>query len=502
MRLLLLLVLLLAPAAPQARAAELELGWVGRAAWESNIFRTSNNEESDFSGATGPQVRLRERSRAFDLDVSYRVLYEEFLDTRGVGAFEHHASAYGAWRATPRDSFSLTDNFTRSDTLIQLFEAGVTGIVTGERVDDRQTITRNSVSGEYRRQLGELSELRLTLENTAYWPEEQETRSDSLSSTAALDLTRLLSPRQRAGAGFAVTRQDFAGTDFSNESGTTFLSVYGIWSYEITRTLSFATSIGPRLAIPDDLEDSSPARTIAVVNNRPVIAASCPPTGTPGVVGPARACLLRSAVLVDPTSIPLADFDFPEGREQPDETLGFFGRVSLSKRWEHVTTSLSYQRSASSSSGLGASTDLDVLSWRTDWHPRRAWRLSALAAWERQQSASEIPFNDSLVSATGVTLFVDAQGRLVDAPVPGGQTITGAGRTIGQRTLDLVDNAIDVNTMRVLLSAQHDLTRRLTVSGTALWWRQQSEGEFQADDVVSDVRIELSLTWRFAPIDL
>jgi len=507
-RLVLASALVLACAAARARAVELELGWTGRVGWDSNVFRTSDHEESDFTGATGPDVRIRERTRAFDLGVQYRMFYEEFAQERGLGNFEHYLTTDGTWRATARDTFTFDQSFTQTDSLIQLAETGVTGLAGGQLVANRETIQRNSAGVGYTRQLSPLWELAVNADNINYWYEEP-ARSDSRSTSGSADVTHLLTPRQRVGGGVAFTRQDFEDTSFTNGSGTSFAQVYGLWTWEVSETLSFATSAGPRLAIPDDLEDTAPAQSVPLLGvgnglGLAVNPATCP-AFRPGLVRfDSRTCgpVGGPLVLVRGTSVRMRDFDFLVSRDQPGENLGFFGRLSLSKRWDQVTTTLSYERSASTASGLATSTDLDVVSLRTDWRPRRRWRVTGIASWERQVSASEIPLNELLLSTTPVTLYVDAQGRLVEAPVAGGQTIAGAAQTVGLRTSELVDNAIDIQSTRLELRLQHDITPRISLGGFAFWWREESKGDFQSDDVITGGRVELSLTWRFAPIDL
>jgi hypothetical protein len=207
-------------------------------------------------------------------------------------------------------------------------------------------------------------------------------------------------------------------------------------------------------------------------------------------------------VRVNPSSVAIRDFEFLDSREEPGENLGFFGGLSLSKSWETLITTLSYQRSASTASGIATSTDLDVATVSADWRPRRAWRVTGSASWERQVSSSEVSANDLLLSSTPTTLFVDANGRIVSDPMDAAFVIPNAGQTVGLTTERLVDNAIDIQATRLEIRVQRDVTRRLTVAGMATWWRQEFQGDLQADEVVSDARFELSLTWRLAPIDL
>lgn len=500
--------LVLAVAALPASAVELELGLTGRAGWESNLFRSSNHEESAFSGAVGPDVRVRERTRALDVGLWYRMFYEEFAQESGLGNFEHYLSSDGTWRATPRDTFSFDQSYIRTDSLTQLTEIGVTGLASNQLVSQRDTVERNAVHGGYTRMLSPLWQLTVGADNINYWYEDP-TDSDSRSTSGSADVTHLITPRHRVGAGVAYTRQDFEDTEFTNGSGTSFAQLYALWAWEVSQTVSFASSIGPRLAIPDDLEDTAPSPSVPLLGvgsgfGLAVDPSTCP-AFRPGVVRfDSRSCspVGGPIVLVRGSSVRVRDFDFLVPREQPDENLGFFGRLSLSKRWEHVTTTLSYERSASAASGLAASTDLDVVSLRTDWRPRRQWRVTGIASWEHQVSSSEIPLNQLLLSATPVTLYVDAQGNLVDAPVPGGQAIPGAAQTVGLRTQELVDNAVDIQSTRLELRVGHDFTQRLSMNAFVVWWRQESKGDFQSDDVITDALVQLSLTWRFAPIEL
>lgn len=495
---------LLALAPRDARAVELEPGWSVRTAWDSNVFRTSEDEESDFSVLTGPELRLRERTRAFDLDLGYRLLYEEFIELDGIGSFQHFQDARVAWRPTPVDTLRFDQGFSQSENLLQILEVGAPGLLAGELVAEREKVSRNYAGLEYRRRLGPLWEMAVSANNTAYWFE-SDLRSDSLSTTGAVDFIRTLSLRQSVGVGVALTHQDFDDTEFSNGSATSFAQIYGIWNYRFSKTINLGVSAGPRLAVPDDLEDTGNARVTPLLNTSSGALVVSPvgcPAFAPGVVRFTNECVLASTRRVDPNSVDVRQFDFLEEREEPDSSLSYFGRIALSKEWETVTSTLSFERSAGSASGLSTSTDLNSFSFRTDWRPRRAWRFVGIATYEQQSSTSDIPLNELLLSTTPVTLLVDAQGRIVTNPADAVATIPGAGQVVGLRTAELVDNAIDFDTTRLELRVHHDITPRITVSGLATWYRQDSAGEFQSDETIDTARVELVLTWRLAPIDL
>ncbi len=58
-----------------------------------------------------------------------------------------------------------------------------------------------------------------------------------------------------------------------------------------------------------------------------------------------------------------------------DSSLTYFANLSLSKRWEQWSGTISYRRQQSDSSGLGSSTVADIVSGVLEWRPSPRWQL-------------------------------------------------------------------------------------------------------------------------------
>lgn len=528
---LLLLVVSLAPAA--ARAVEVELGWASQVTWDSNPLRLDEDEESDFSLYGGPNLRVRERGRTLDLLAAYNLRYEQFIDLSSVNGFEHFANGLVTWRPSPRSELRAKHAFSRTRGLGATFLSPVAGIDPIDEVTelqiDRSPRIRNISSLSSTHRLSPRWSIENTLDADLFDPED-ELRADSMSIRGGTQLLNALTPRLVAGAGVALTRNDFEDTERSIGTGTTIGEAFGVARFQISPTLNLFFSGGPAWSLPDDTPDSTFAPRNGVRQDPAEVARLVDPTRcvvpAPGVV-PAGTVSLTSCpqrdvffvppggglqfapsalidtVAIDPRAFVLDKVDVLGEIEDPGGSLTFFGRIGIDKQWRTVSASAFYKRRTSTSSGINSSTNLDLATASVRWTPdRQRWSFDFRGTWTLQTAASEQAFSDILLDPNPVTVYVTPSGQIFDTPVTGATAIPNAARVVGARSFGLVDTGLETETVRFDLQASRHFTRNFVVNATAGWWRQESQDNFDDEArVVENLRFVLGFTWSLAPIE-
>src|SRR5690606_9925346 len=99
----------------------------------------------------------------------------------------------------------------------------------------RNLVLRNSSTATYRYQLTQLWSFESSLIGQLY-DYEDDLRSDVFSVRGSGQLMRSLSPRMAIGAGSAITRQNFSGSERSIEQGATIGELFGVFYYRVTPT--------------------------------------------------------------------------------------------------------------------------------------------------------------------------------------------------------------------------------------------------------------------------
>src|SRR5690606_31453859 len=199
-------------------------------------------------------------------------------------------------------------------------------------------------------------------------------------------------------------------------------------------------------------------------------------------------------------TIPTVDVDYVDDAPDADSNLTFFARAALLKEWDRARFRLFYQRRASSSSGIGASTNLDTVSSSFTWEPARLWQFSLMAQWNRQVSASDLPINDLVVVPSSVFLY-ESLG-IVTHPHEARFRVDNAATASGLHVREFTDSAIDITTYLVSLRGSRRIGRDIFVDGRIWWSRQETDGTVFARDTVHDARVELGITWTLDPIPI
>lgn len=492
------------------RAVDVTFGWEAATRWDSNVLNSSRNEERDFSLRTGPIVELEKPRGDLTGRLRWSTQWEGFLDTDGADSFEHFANLDGAWQINARNHLSLSNDLARTDSLTsQLVVQDDAPAATGQDVEaGRSSTLRNTAMLTFAHRWSPRVSLEASVSNSLFEFEE-ESNSDALSTRGSAQVIRALNELMSVGVGAAFTRQDFDGTEFRADSGSDIIEIFGVWNYQITPTLVLSSRLGPALNRPDEIDNARFVPEVPTLGGFLVDAASCPQradgsrvfaSGCQLAIGQILGTPVTTQVPVAPGSVPLVRASFLDGGPESEDALTLFGALTLIKRWEHSSARFSAQRRTSASSGNGVSTDLTSITASYNWKPAQRWRLTALAGWTLQTSASDTPLTEIVVAPA--TLFVDTNSLLVDDPASAVFRVDGAAISSGVREAGSTDSAFESTTYQIQFLATHQISRRLTARGRVSLFRFESSGDLQSDRTTDSLRLELALRWEFDPFRL
>ena len=173
-----------------------------------------------------------------------------------------------------------------------------------------------------------------------------------------------------------------------------------------------------------------------------------------------------------------------------NQSTTYFANLSLSKRWQHWSGSLSYRRQQSDSTGLGSSAVADIVSGALNWTPSSRWRASLRAAVTRQSSASE-----------GVRSVIAVRPADLTLDTPPGRTFTGVAESFALSAVK-VDSEFEYWTFWLRLNARYSLTKRILLYGDVLYWNQTTRGDGGGGPDYDRYRVGIGIRYTFDPIRL
>jgi len=526
---------LLVAAAP-AGAAEFIPAWSVDGVWDSNVFRENlGKEEADESVRTGPDFTLRDRKGDLTYDLHTQARYEAYrrfdtLDTNSLSDLNFFVDGTGGWQATDLTKLSVSENFIRTNSVTALLNQNVSPSQISTFTPGRTELTTNDASASLSHRLGPLWELTATGEQVFY-DYSDPLQSDTHQITGTTQLTRAMTRRLLMGFGGQVDRQIFESIDGSDSSGTTFYQGFAITEYEISRTMRLSVNAGPAWSLPDD-----PGNNRSVIDYHPVQVSSCPMRGGVFVFDPTNrtfdpitgqplgGCTNRAvyrnnalglAVPITPSTqglrgnAPAQNFtDVTFTGQGPEGTLSYFGRIDLTKDWHNWSADVALSRHASNSSGLGGATILTALDASLHWNPTQLWHLSLDGTYTIQSSANELRSqlvvlepNTSIVppqllsTVTGQPCAVASSTCALFTPDP-------VGVPVEVRSGNTVTNDFKLKTWRLEFHGERQINRKLSLHGSASYFRQSSESDITQKRVAQIVRVIFGVTWTFDPIIL
>lgn len=488
-----------------AAAVELVLGATGEAAWDSNVFATDRDEESDFSLRPGPDVFLRRRQGDLTFDLAYRARYQAYLQNDELNGFDHFLNGNGAWLLNGRTQVSANVDLSRVRSTSARFQT--TGPDPGsadERiVADNENVVRFAGGISVAHPISPLWSIEAGADAFIYDYENNES-PDSSFFQGDTRVSRVLSERARVGFGGSVLRQQFdqqSGTGSNADNGSTVYSGFGYASYEVTPTASLSVQFGPSYTVQDDLDSQFnlpqfPTFPAGGGLGLPINVATCPTLsdGTPYLDQTGAGCQAIGVPMRSPAvEVPVED-------DGIDPAFDFFGGITLEKRWLHGYGSLGYSRGASTSGGFGTSTISDSVTATAVWNPSQLWAARLDGVWTNRRSTSEIPIQ--VVTLSPTTIEIDPVTGAVLPLGSGGVVVPGVGEALTVRENGSTDSAVDSTFWYLQFRVDRRLSKRFAVFGSALYRTEANDGDLQDGSEVEDVSMIVGFTWEFDPIHL
>lgn len=439
----------LAPVSGQG--ADLTGGLGGEVEFDSNARRTSNDEQEDVVFRISPSVELREDEGKLNYNVRYRFPWERAIEVQRIEGFRHFVNARAEYNFSERTVFTLSDNFSRSDSVnsVSTIEDGVTAVNTFNRPVNRNNLIA-ALSHSFTPRFQTTGRFNFRL-----FDSDLPNRANNRTFGLALDNNYQLSARHRVGGGLAVDYQDFdaANNGSRTPSQTVFANVFASWSWLIDETTSFEISAGPTFidsnqdapatrseqdAVPFFQLDQNSAVVVSdlgscasetfdgnTVQVLPVSSLTCANGvglgnsgyqvfgGTPTPYDPGDLAAIQTDIqtILDAAGNTVLGFGPGDPESLSGTSWTIFAQTSLTKRWTpHVVSTLSYQRRNSTASGVASSAVVDFVSLFNSWRISELWDAALRADFTYRQSVAPVEQLVFVVDDTGtggVTLTSD-----------------------------------------------------------------------------------------------
>lgn len=486
--------LLLIPSLAGAEELELELG--ASMEYDSNVFRTQQNEDSDGIFRLLPAATLYRDQGDLRYRLRYAMPFEQGIQYGDqISDFDYILNLTSFWALDEANEFFFNNTFRDDRSVTRRFQ-------TDQDVPDISSRRERVISNDASLGLNHAFTARTTggaSVNYALWDTDQVARQDNQTFSATTDLNYALNQTNQIGTGFTFTLQDFQQGGGVPASQTYFYNLFGSWVYQFDEVTTFSISAGPTFIQSDqdaaNFSQSVPLTptassggtlfaflfdTCGLVNGIPVLTGGCDPF-------PAPAGIVTTEVPVDFGS------EVPPGSLSSTDITAF-GNAQLTRRWTPtISSTLAYRRQQSNASGLGGSTILDAVTAETAWQIDQWWDAELRFDFAARQSLGD----------TTQTFLVVQEGLNGEAIVvqPGDTPPTSpAGQGL---TAEVSRNAIDSNRWAIGGRLARQIGRRAEAS-LRLSYNQQfsSQGTRGAPSDYDVFFAIFGVRYRFEPITL
>jgi hypothetical protein len=532
------------PGAP--RAAELTFGIDGAVEYDSNVFRSSRDEQDDFIFRFRPSVALgEERGQDLNYRVQYALPVEFAVEHTQVDDVDQEL--YGTVGYHVNDRFEIyaanTFRYIRSE-LRTNFDGTEAAVDTPFINDERDRVTINNAMAGFRYLFTPRLVSSFDLSHDFFHPTRDD-RQENWQLQGVGNLLYTLTPKHRVGGGAAVAYQKFYDSQDIVGSEAQIYNVFGSWRWAIDEKTQFSASAGPAI-IRSEQEDADASDVRNWIPFTRVNGNFTAPGGFVDILGDdvsgetfSGGVLLLSQfeqcpelqdstdrVLVSNQScnvsvvVPLIGPDAalaeeiqntqatvnnenPNGDDSTDVTV--FADVTLTRTWtDKINSAIRYAREQGNASGLGGSVVGDSLVLSNNWQITEKWLLSGRAEWGQRKSVSEAgQVNTFVAELDPATAFLNS---------PGGSAITVAGVAAGAAGVPVAgeaftqrDDTTEIDTMRWGLASR--ITRIFTRNTSGYlqftYNKQESQGDSLGDPSdFDDYLVTLGVQHEFSPIKL
>jgi len=510
--------ILLGFAAIPAQGQQIIFGANVGARWDSNVNNVPHGD-SDFSARVGPEVRFLKPEGDLTYDFHYVPTYQAYSRFASLDDWDQLVNTTVSYQLGLNTQLQFRDLFEYAPVTTNFLQqiTAPAGVPLGTQVVNaigRYNVLVNTASIDLQHQWTELWKSEGTV--TSFYYDPRVTNAISNNNTSASgNLTYAITQRDFIGAALGFTLQQFGGNAFQSSSTSYFYNASAVWNHDFSPTWSLKMQAGPTWVN----QGSISTQQTATVNPFPTQSVG----GVPALVD-FRTCvkLLNGTSFLNqcgsPTllavSLPLLGFTVtsPTAQQvastttvpivgQPSSSsnsLTYFANILMSKRWETVTGTLGYSRSAGSSGVFTTSTEVDAVTGTLSWEATPLWTTDLSLVWSDQSSTS----NNSFGLREAVVGFPYAGVSLVTGLPVSTQTPKVTSVVVQQQR-----STINVYQVIIGLHSQYRLTKRLSVFSNVFFLNQNSSAQGGQGLNLSNLnynatRIDLGFHYEFDPIYL
>jgi hypothetical protein len=532
--------------APSAlRAAELTFSVDGNAEYDSNVFRSSRDEDDDYIFRLTPAVRLSDdRSSDLRYALTYSLPVEFAAQNSDINDVDQRIGGDVLYHVNDRFSVFAGDDFRylRSELLTNFeeTEGGFDSLLVNE---ERDRILLNSARGGGTYQFTPRLAGTSRFEHEYYNP----SRDDRATTNAYIgtgSMQYALTPKHKVGGGARAQWQTFDDTQDIVGSTAQSYSVFGSWDWAATERIGFSVAVGPAL-IRNEQDDPNRTemRSLVPAKNRGPFTAGpgllrpdgitpvpvgevfedgallvgnvgrCARAVIEGVITPVidagKSCQLNVVLdrtpgeegndLIGPIEaalpVTLTNTD-PNGESSTD--LTFFALATGRVDWTPTLHSaLSYRRDQGTASGLGGTVVSDLVQLVNTYEFTEKWNFSTRGEFSLRKSVDEatrtlflarsVDFGDLTTDYANIAGFASSPGAT-------------DGTIVTQRAEET-----EIDTMRWGFAGRvtHFLTRNTSGYLQFTYNQQKSRSDSLGDPSdFDDYLVTLGVTHVFQPIKL
>lgn len=492
-----------------ATAVDLDFGAIVEGVYDSNVYRTSRNQQGDGSFRFTPTIGIDFPGRKFSADFYYAPTYEVFTTYSDANGLTHDVRNNLKWSPSETTDVNLNSRFRALDVLnygdpntidegttpipdndirrerVYMYGSGLTiAHAISPRWDSNSSIDYNGFN----------SERRLTAD------------SQTIAGFQSFDYG--LTAADKIGGGGGVSAQFFDEVTGLPASKTFVYQLFASYSRNFGERTILSVRLGPAMihTIQDPFDKTSTeatypslsirdTTTVGAIRNSQNIpirddygqgltddtevlagsvvvpdAGTCLNDGDNPVLFEGNRCaftrLLRNDPLIPQESDPIDAITngvtdvVLAGSNKGSNSMKWtiFGEIALTHYWlPTLTSTVSYNRRESPANGQGASAIADSVLFRTNWQPSELWDVSLLTSYVRRQSPTDLSRSFLQVSGDdSLTTFEIVESNSLTSVVE-------------------KSNAIDTHRFAVTMRVARRITRHFSTSFRFGWSDQRSK---------------------------
>jgi hypothetical protein len=455
-----------------ASAVDLDLGLEVDGVYDSNVYRTSENQVQDGSFRFTPTVRIDVPGKKFSGNLFFAPTYEVFTTQSQANGFTYDVSNQLYWVPDEKTDISLVSRFRSLDVLNggdpNTIDEGTTPIPDKDISRARTYLFGTALSVAHA--ISSRWDSNTSIDYNSFDSKRRLT-ADSKSVGVFQDFDYGLTASDRIGAGGGVNVQLFDEVKGLPASNTYVYQLFANYSRNFGERTILSLRVGPAMihTIQDPFERTSTQNTYPHLDyplDGGVLGVDVPEPndclqgGNGPVLLEGSRCALKRRLLYVPGLDPINGTINAIRNSQSEVILAgsnegsndmrwtIFGEIALTHFWlPTLSQTISYNRRESPANGQGASTVADSVYFRTIWQPSELWDLSLLASYVRRESPTNLSRS-----------FLVVEGE--DFGAAGGIIV----RSSSLKTVVEKSSAVDTHRFAVTLRAARRITQRMSSS--------------------------------------